>query len=87
MKVARQRPRNTKTTSITTRNVMMIVSRRVLIVLMMLSEESMTVSMWMSEGRSFSISASCFLTSRITLTVLAPVCFWIAIWAERTPPV
>ena len=66
---------------------MMIVSRRVLIVLMMLSEESMTVSMWMSEGRSFSISASYFLTSRITLTVLAQVCFWIAIWSERTPPV
>ena len=85
MKVALQRPRNTNTTSMTTRKVIRMVSFRVLMVLMMLSEESTMVVISMSEGRFFFISTSCFLMFLMTLTVLAPDCFWMTIWAERTP--
>ena len=85
MKVARQRPRKRKTTSMTTRKVIRMVSLRVLIVLMMLSEESTMVVISISEGRFFLISTSCFLIFLMTFTVLAPDCFWITIWAERSP--
>ena len=85
MNVALHRPRNTNTTSMTTRNVIRMVSLRVLIVLMILSEESTTVVISISEGRVSLISTNCFLMFLITLTVLAPDCFWMTIWAERTP--
>ena len=49
--VALHLPRNMNTTNITTSKVIRMVFRRELMVLMMLSEESMTVEIWMSGGR------------------------------------
>ena len=63
-------PRNRKTTSITTRKVIRIVSTRDLMVLMMFLEESTTVVICISEGRLCSMVARAFLTSLITFTVL-----------------
>ena len=85
MKVALQRPRNRNTTSITTRKVMMMVSRSVLMVLMILVEPSTTVSILISDGRFFSILTSCFFTLRMTSTVFAPLCFWMMMRAARRP--
>ena len=51
MKVALHLPRNRKTTSITTRRVMIMVSFRELMVLMIFVEPSTTVVILMSEGR------------------------------------
>ena len=70
MRVPLHRPRNTYTTSITTRKVMRMVSFRELIVFRMLSEESTTVVTLMSEGRFRSNFFISFLTPRITFTVL-----------------
>ena len=75
MKVALHLPRKMNTTSITTMKVMRMVSLRELMVFMILSEESITVVISMSEGSSFWISASFFLTFLITFTVFAPDCF------------
>ncbi|CDC65189.1 unknown [Bacteroides sp. CAG:770] len=85
MNVALHLPRNTYTTSMTTRNVIMMVSFRELILLMILSELSMTVAIWISEGSVGSMSFSSSNTPLMTFTVLEPVCFWMTIWAERLP--
>ena len=80
-------PRNRNTTSITTRKVMMMVSRRVLMVLIISVDPSTRMLTSISAGSVGSILASCFLMPLITLTVLAPDCFWIMILAERSPSV
>ena len=85
MRVPLQRPRKTYTTSITTRKVIRMVSFRELMVLMIWSDESMTVTKEKSDGRVFSMFFIAFFTSRITCTVLYPDCFWMIIWAPRTP--
>ena len=85
MRVPLQRPRKTYTTSITTRKVIIMVSFKESMVLMMWSEESMTVTKEISDGRVFSMFFIAFFTSRITWTVLYPDCFWIMIWAPRVP--
>ena len=85
MKVDFQFPRKRKTTSITTRKVMMMVSMRVRIVLMISREPSTIVVIFTSEGSVFSICASCFLTPLMTFTVLASLCFWMTTRAARRP--
>ena len=70
MRVPFHRPRKIYTMIITTRKVMRIVSFRELMVRRMLSEESTTGVILMSDGRLRSILASSFLTPRITFTVL-----------------
>ena len=85
MKVDFQLPRKMKTTSMTTRKVMMMVSIRVLIVLMISREPSTIVVILTSAGRVFSICFICFLMPRMTLTVLASLCFWMMMRAERSP--
>ena len=78
-------PRKRNTTSITTRKVIMMVSRRDLMVRRMSSELSTMVVILISEGRFLEmvfISCLIFLT---TSTVLYPDCFWIMICAPRLP--
>ena len=75
MKVDLKLPRKRNTTSITTRKVMMIVLRRLLMVLMISVEPSLSISISMSGGSVCSILASCFFMPLMTLTVLAPDCF------------
>ena len=70
IRVPFHRPRKMYTMSITTRNVMRIVSFRELMVRRMLSEESTTGVILMSDGRLRWSLASSFLTPRITFTVL-----------------
>ena len=85
MRVPLQRPRKTYTTSITTRKVIIMVSFKESMVLMILSDVSMTVTKEKSAGRVFSMFFMAFFTSRMTWTVLYPDCFWMMIWAPRVP--
>ena len=85
IRVPFHRPRKMYTMSITTRNVMRIVSFRESMVRRMLSDESTTGVILMSDGRLRCSLASSFLTPRITFTVLYPDCFWMMICAPRTP--
>ena len=87
MKVDLKLPRKRNTTSITTMNVMMMVSRRVRMVLMISVEPSTRMETFTSVGSVGSILASCFFTPLMTFTVLAPACFWMMIRAERMPSV
>ena len=87
IKVALHLPRNTYTTSNTTRNVMTSVSFRESILLMMFLELSMTVVIFTSEGSVRCICARAFFTPFITSTELAPVCFCMTICAPCTPSV
>ena len=80
-------PRNRNTTSITTMNVINIVSTKVWMVLIISVEPSLITVILISEGSVFSICLSCFFISRITLTVLAPDCFWIVTRAALIPSV
>ena len=87
MKVARQRPRKMNTTSITTSMVMIMVLRSDLMVLMILSDESITSTSSISEGSVGAISAIFFFTWRMTSTVFAPDCFCTRIVAACLPSV
>ena len=69
----------------TTRRVMMIVSFKELRVFRMFVELSTTVVIFTSDGSVGSIVLSFSLTLLMTLTVLAPDCFWIAIIAALSP--
>ena len=70
IRVPFHRPRKMYTMSITTRNVMRIVSFRESMVRRILSDESTTGVILMSDGRLRCSLASSFLTPRITFTVL-----------------
>ena len=85
MNVALHLPRNMKTTSITTSRVIRMVSLNEPMVLTMLSEESMTVDILMSEGSEGATSASFSFTPLITFTVFEPVCLVMAIMADFMP--
>ncbi len=75
IKVARQRPKKNKTIKTTKANAYNKVSERLLIELLINSEESKTGSITTSGGRVFCISSNSFLTSLATFTVFAPDCF------------
>ena len=85
MTVDFQSPRKMNTTNITTKKVMRMVSIRVRMVLMISVEPSTMVVIRTSAGRSFSILASSRFTPRMTLTVLASLCFWMMMRAARRP--
>ena len=85
MKVARQRPRKTNTTSMTKMKVMRMVSRKLPMELMMLVEPSTMICILTSEGNVFSMDSNCFLMPLMTLTALASVCFWMTMVAPCTP--
>ena len=73
--VALHLPRKMKTTSITMKKVVKMVSFNELMVLTMFSEPSMMMFTLTSEGRSFCIFLSSRLMPLETFTALASVCF------------
>ena len=75
MKVALHLPKNRYTTSITTKNVIAIVSTNELMVLMILSDVFTITSILTSEGRFFCKFGSISITLLEMFTEFAPDCF------------
>ena len=85
MTVALQRPRKNNTTITTNKNANNTVSTNELIVLLMLSEESIITSNFISPGNVLWIAGKALCTLLAISTVLEPDCFCIIITAPFSP--
>ncbi|OQB66347.1 MAG: hypothetical protein BWX93_01981 [Bacteroidetes bacterium ADurb.Bin139] len=87
MSVARQRPRKNNTMSTTRISVTIMVWIRLSITRLILSEESITIPIVISEGRFFSSSGKFSVIFLQICTVLDPACFWIITVPPWTPSI
>ena len=87
MMVARHLPKKKSTTMTTNNRMMRIVSSKLSMVLVMLSELSTSTFSFTSAGSERWMSGSSFKTFLQICTVLAPVCFWMMTIAPRSPSV
>ncbi len=85
MKVARQRPRKTMTTSTTKMKAYMIVSESEPMASVISCEPSKMSCISTSRGSDFWIAGRRFWISRTMFTVLAPDCFWKMTRTPRLP--